>query len=186
MMKLCVSFELECLTRLLFHGEVSQFFSPINHYGAASLKYIFTCPLSPYVRYKIQAWSSQDDDVELALINLDSHQHFMASSYGLSRNFLLMRSHETYITHIENTKHIDHVSTHKSQSTIRSNLWSSSLSTLYLFFTIHLVFFIIPPLQIDDRYQYPMYISPFMAYNTCTQARCGRFLLIKQSENISL
>ena len=67
--------------------------SPIHHYGIASLRHIFTCPLSPNGWQASSIWSSRDAYLELALLNLDDDRHLTSSSYGLYEILLLMQAH---------------------------------------------------------------------------------------------
>ena len=56
--------------------------SPILHYGKASFRSIFTCPLTNNGWQASSMWSSRFH-LELALLKLNDDQHLMSSTHGL-------------------------------------------------------------------------------------------------------
>jgi hypothetical protein len=56
---------------------------PIHHYGIASLRHIFKCPLSTNGWQTSSIWYSRDAHYELTLLDLDDDHHSMSSSHGL-------------------------------------------------------------------------------------------------------
>jgi hypothetical protein len=89
-------------------------YSPINHYGIASLSHKFTCPLSPNGQQASSIWNSQDAYLELTLLNLNGEHPSVSFSCGLYKSFFWCNPMERYLTLHSNATHIDHVLVYKA------------------------------------------------------------------------
>ena len=89
-------------------------------------------------RQASRIWSSQDDYLELALLNFRP-SHLMSSSYGLYANILLVRAHGEIPNHHRYTRHIDHGLAHKTKCTQAYHTTRSHDPAWYIFYALYVI-----------------------------------------------